>query len=277
MLLRCYTNFIKFSSYCFWFQAPNFLAILRVSLVSHCATLFPKHKLFSLQREINTKINIQDAFHWEVQGRYQTLPLCFSLPFLWKVLNAVLVQPKRKPHKTCRKTLAYPKLVIVSWGALFNESTVIRCNISMMRIFLQHIYLQFDFLLFILKKKIKHAVSEWQAWLDFLHTQAIRGSRPLQQGRQVLWPLPRTGGSPSARWSQAQQTRQQEHKVKMNRQQRACADQAPSLTTCPQAAHSTSLSLKLLTCKNGRKGGNNWPILFRPITRKGCFFSREHL
>ena len=62
-----------------------------------------------------------------------------------------------------------------------------------------------------------------------------------------------------------------EHKVKMNRQQRACADQALSLTMCPQAAHSTSLSLKLLTCKNGRKRGTNWPILFQPITRKGCF------
>lgn len=45
----------------------------------------------------------------------------------------------------------------------------------------------------------------------------------------------------------------------------------------PQAAHSTSLSRKLLTCYNGRKGGNNRPILFQSITRKGCFFSREHL
>ena len=70
---------IKLLSHCSWFQAPNFLAILRVWPLSHCATLFPKHKLFSLQCEINTKINIQDTFHWEVQGRYQTLPFFFAL------------------------------------------------------------------------------------------------------------------------------------------------------------------------------------------------------
>ena len=80
--------------------------------------------------------------------------LCFSLPSpLWKVLNALLNTIKEETPQNAQETAAYPELVIVSWGALFDESTVIRCNISMMRIFLQHVYLQLDFLLFILKKK----------------------------------------------------------------------------------------------------------------------------
>lgn len=46
----------------------------------------------------------------------------------------------------------YPQLVIVPWGALLNESTIVGGNVSVVGIFLQHIDLQFNFLLLVLDK-----------------------------------------------------------------------------------------------------------------------------
>ena len=62
-----------------------------------------------------------------------------------------------------------------------------------------------------------------------------------------------------------------EHKVKMNRQQRACADQALLLTMCPQAAHSTSLSLKLLTCKKWEEKGDQLADTISTDYQEGLF------
>lgn len=67
----------------------------------------------------------------------------------------------------------YPELVIMSWRALLNESTIVRGNISMMRILLQHIYLQFDFFLFILRKKItKHVALDQLGFLPYTPVKA---------------------------------------------------------------------------------------------------------
>lgn len=45
---------------------------------------------------------------------------------------------------------SYPELVIVSRGALLNESPIVGGYVSVVGILLQHIDLQFNFLLFIL-------------------------------------------------------------------------------------------------------------------------------
>lgn len=50
---------------------------------------------------------------------------------------------------------AYPELVIMTRRTLFDESTIVSGNISVMGIFLQHIDFQFNFFLFVLKKKGK--------------------------------------------------------------------------------------------------------------------------
>lgn len=51
--------------------------------------------------------------------------------------------------------MADPELVIMSWWALFDESSIVGGNIAMVRIFLQHINLQLDFFLFILDTNYK--------------------------------------------------------------------------------------------------------------------------
>lgn len=48
------------------------------------------------------------------------------------------------------KKTTYPELIIHSWWVLFNKSTIIRSNISVMRILLQHVNFLFDLFLFIL-------------------------------------------------------------------------------------------------------------------------------
>lgn len=84
--------------------------------------------------------------------------LCFSLMPLGKALTSLKHKDESSPDSQVIST--HPQLVIMSWRALFNESTIICCNIPMMRVFLQHIYLQFDFFLFILQKKIKGVAFE---------------------------------------------------------------------------------------------------------------------
>lgn len=48
------------------------------------------------------------------------------------------------------KKTTYPELIIHSWWVLFNKSTIICSNISVMRILLQHVNFLFDLFLFIL-------------------------------------------------------------------------------------------------------------------------------
>lgn len=81
--------------------------------------------------------------------------LFFSLHGPCEVLNSLSTITTDRKHTQDLQRSTYPELVIMSWRALFNESTIVCCNISMMRIFLQHIYLQFYFFLFILKEKNK--------------------------------------------------------------------------------------------------------------------------
>lgn len=48
------------------------------------------------------------------------------------------------------KKATYPELIIHSWWVLFNKSTIIRSDISVVRILLQHVDFLFDLFLFIL-------------------------------------------------------------------------------------------------------------------------------
>lgn len=55
-----------------------------------------------------------------------------------------------KPSYFKEKKATYPELIIHSWRVLFNKSTIIRSNISVVRILLQHVNFLFDLFLFIL-------------------------------------------------------------------------------------------------------------------------------
>lgn len=51
----------------------------------------------------------------------------------------------------------YPELVVVSRGALLDESTIVCGYVSVVGVLLQHIDLQFNFLLLILETQNTHA------------------------------------------------------------------------------------------------------------------------
>lgn len=63
--------------------------------------------------------------------------------------------------------MADPELVIMSWWAFLDKSSIVGGDVAMVRIFLQHVNLQLDFFLFILKTNekeeheegIQHAIS----------------------------------------------------------------------------------------------------------------------
>lgn len=95
-----------------------------------------------------------------------------SLHVPCEVLNSLITTTTDRKHTQDLQRSTYPELVIMSWRALLNESTIVCCNISMMRIFLQHIYLQFYFFLFILKgKKNKTKHGFWMIWFPPTQTK----------------------------------------------------------------------------------------------------------
>lgn len=55
-----------------------------------------------------------------------------------------------KPSYFKEKKTTYPELIIHSWWVLFNKSTIISSDISVVRILLQHVNFLFDLFLFIL-------------------------------------------------------------------------------------------------------------------------------
>lgn len=67
-------------------------------------------------------------------GKHQILLLRLSI--MWYFMSFSNYIQKGKVYEHAWEISAYPQLVIMSWRTFLNESTIISCNISMMRIFL---------------------------------------------------------------------------------------------------------------------------------------------
>lgn len=53
-----------------------------------------------------------------------------------------------------------PELVIMAWWTFLDEGSVVGGNVSVVRVLLQHVDFQLNFLLFILQERGKHKVLE---------------------------------------------------------------------------------------------------------------------
>lgn len=134
------------------------------------------------EREIDLALTEELPVRWlpipdlsaTVQTQDKEAPvLCSFLPAPCEALNPLTITTTDGTHAKGLQVSTYPELVIVSWRALLNESTIVCCNISMMRIFLQHIYLQFDFFLFILRGKYNKTCGSWPTWSPPIHTSEM--------------------------------------------------------------------------------------------------------